>query len=63
MDKEDVIQTHTHTQWNIRHKKNEILPFAAAGMDLEIVQLSELSQTKTNTLCYHLYGESKNGAN
>ena len=30
-------------------KKNEIMPFAAAWMDLEIFILSELSQTKTNT--------------
>ena len=29
-------------------KKNEILPFAATWMDLEIIILSEASQTKTN---------------
>ena len=29
-------------------KKNEILPFAATWMDLEIVTLSEASETKTN---------------
>ena len=46
--------THPHTQWNIRHKKNEILPFAAAWMDLDTVKLSELSQTKTNILSSHL---------
>ena len=29
-------------------RKNEIMPFAATWMDLEIVILSEISQTKTN---------------
>ena len=35
-------------------KKNE-MPFAETWMDLEIM-LSKISQRKTNTLCYHLYG-------
>ena len=31
-------------------KKNEIMPFAATSMDLEIIVLTEVSQTKTNTI-------------
>ena len=31
-------------------KKNEVLPFAATWVDLEIIILSEISQTKTNSV-------------
>ena len=37
---------------------NEIMPFAATWMQLEIIKLSELSQRKINTI-FHLYVESK----
>ena len=40
-------------------KKNEIMPFAATWMQLEIIILSEVKQKKTNTIWYHLYVESK----
>ena len=34
-------------------KKNEIMLFAATWMDLAIIVLSEMSQTKTNITWYH----------
>ena len=39
-------------------KKNKITPFATTWMYLEIIILTEVSQTKTN-ITYHLYVESK----
>ena len=40
-------------------KKNEIIPFAATWLDLQMIILSEVSQTKTNIIWYHLYVEFK----
>ena len=53
MDKEDLMEYYSAI------KKNEILPFATTWMDLEGIMLSEISQMKTNTVCYHLYVENK----
>ena len=39
-------------------KKSEIMPFAATRMDLDIIILSEVSQTKANIIWYHLYVKS-----
>ena len=33
-----------YTQWNISHKKNEILSFVAIWIDLEGIMISETSQ-------------------
>ena len=40
-------------------KKNEVIPFAAAWMDIEMIIFSEVSQTKTNIIYYHLHVKSK----
>ena len=42
----------------LSHKNNEIMPFAAICMELEIIIQSEVSQTKTDIVWCHLYVES-----
>ena len=41
-------------------QKNEFLSFATTWMDLEGITLSEISQTETNIVWFHLYVVSKN---
>ena len=50
MDKEDVV--HMYNGILLSHKKNEIMPFAAAWMDLEIIILSEINRTEKDK--YHM---------
>ena len=50
MDKQDVV--HIYNEILLSHKKNKIMPFAATWMDLEILILSEVSQTEKDK--YHM---------
>ena len=40
-------------------KKDEIMPSAATWLDLKIIIPSEVNQTKTNIIQYHLHVKSK----
>ena len=51
MDREDVVHIYT-TAYRSAIKKNEIMLFAATWMDLEIITLSEVSQTEKDK--YHM---------
>ena len=49
MDKEDVLCMY-RMEYSSAIRKNEIMPFAATMVDLEIIILSEVNQTKTNII-------------
>ena len=50
INKEDVV--HIYNGILLGHKKNKMMPFAATWMDLEIVIMSEVSQTQKDK--YHM---------
>ena len=53
----DVV--HIYKGVLLSHKMNEIMSFAAKWMDLGIIILGEVSQTKTNIIQYRSYVKSK----
>jgi len=62
MDKQDVVCMYNGIL--LSHKNNEIVPFAATWMDLEIIILSEVSQTEKDIyhityICKLKYGTNK----
>ena len=59
------VDKDVNTQWNITPiKRSEIMSFSATWMDLEIIILSELSQTEKNkyivSLTCRIFKNSKN---
>ena len=61
MGKEDVVTTLWNTTQPLKIltiNMDEIMPFAAAWIDMEIIILSEVSQEEKD-IWYHFYVESK----
>ena len=50
VDKEDMVYAYNGIL--LSHKKNEIMPFVATWIDLEIIILSEVSQAENDK--YHM---------
>ena len=60
MDKDDVVDIYNAIF--LRHKKNEIMPFATTPMGLETIILSDIGQAEKDKIIwylYHFYVESK----
>ena len=51
MDKEDVVHIYSGV---LAIKSNEIIPFAAMWMDLDLIILSEVSQTGERQIPYDI---------
>ena len=45
---------HIYNGTLLSHNKNGIMPYAATRMDLEIITLSDVNQTKTNIIPYNI---------
>ena len=52
MDKEDVVHTYYTMEYYSALQKNEIMPFAATWMQLEIIILNAVSQKEKDR--YHM---------
>ena len=55
-------EVHICNGMTLRHEKDKVMPFAVTWTDLEIVVLSEVSQThqtQKDIICYHSHVESK----
>ena len=55
------LRSDTYIQWNTTqpHKNDEIMPFAAIWMQLQIIIPREIRKRKTHTIWYHLSVEYK----
>ena len=54
MDKDDVVHIYIILLIYIIFKKNEIMPFASTWIDLEIIILSKISQTREIQISYDI---------
>ena len=62
MDKEHVMYTHIHNGILLTRKKNEIMPFVATWMDLEIIILSEIRERQKPYDNTYMWNQSKREA-
>ena len=62
MDKEHVMYTHIHNGILLTLKKNEIMPFVATWMDLEIIILSEIRERQKPYDNTYMWNQSKREA-